>query len=190
MANSERKGKSTKETMKPGWDYDLWKVLPGRLKPGQGRPRTTHRLFHTLAEKVPFEALADVEKHMMESPDGHGKGKRYRPNGIYVAHDSMGVARYIGRGDIFARLKARHKANPKELRYFSFYVLRSRMHEREVETLLIRTSGPQLHFNTRKKRVDIQPGDIKDYEPGTLFFERQAIRGRKKRRRKQKSSIT
>jgi len=63
--------------------------------------------------------------------------------------------------------EARHRANVQELRYFSFYVVLEKSHEREIETLLIRSSGPQLHFNSRKKRVDIQPGDIRDYEAGT-----------------------
>jgi hypothetical protein len=95
----------------------------------------------------------------------------------------MGVARYIGRGDIFDRLGKHKKAHYLELAYFSFYVIPDKGHEREVETLLIRAAGPSLHFNTRKKRVDIQPRDIRDYEPGTKFYERQMKRGRKAKAR-------
>lgn len=105
-------------------------------------------------------------------------------SGIYIAHDSMGVARYVGRGKIFDRLKARKKAQTLELVYFSFYVGLDKTHEREIETLLIRAVGPQLYFNTRKKREDIQPGNVRDYEAGTAFFERQYKRGRKVRKRK------
>ena len=100
-------------------------------------------------------------------------------DGIYVAHDSMGYARYVGRGNIFSRLRARQKAQPLELVYFSFYVVLNKNHEREIETLLIRASGPLLQFNTRKKRVTIQAGNIRDYEPGTYFYERQRKKGKK-----------
>ncbi len=102
-------------------------------------------------------------------------------DGVYIAHDSMGVPRYIGRGQIFNRLMLRQKAQPLELVYFSFYVVSEKIHEREIETLLIRAASTQLHFNTRKKRVDIESGNIRDFEAGTLFYERQRIRGRKKR---------
>lgn len=67
-----------------------------------------------------------------------------------------------------------------ELLYFSFYVLGNTVHEREVETLLIRAAGPQLNFNKSKKRLDIQPGDIRDYEAETIFYERQEPKGRRK----------
>ena len=99
-----------------------------------------------------------------------------------IAHDSMGVARYIGRGNIFERLKSRRRAQVLELVYFSFYVGFDKTNEREIETLLIRAVGPQLYFNSRKKREDIHPGNIRDYEAGTFFFERQYKRGRKSRR--------
>lgn len=100
-------------------------------------------------------------------------------NGVYIAHDSMGVPRYIGRGRIFNRLKLRRKTQPLELVYFSFYVVSEKIHEREIETLLIRAAATQLHFNTRKKRVDIESGNIRDYEAGTLFYERRRRRVRK-----------
>lgn len=182
MAQSSRKGKSTKETIKTVWRDVSWRVLHGRLKRGRGRPRKTEALFRVVAEKIPFEALDDVRKHLVEA----GVPK----NGVYVAHDSMGVARYIGRGNIFNRLKARHRANVLELKYFSFYVVLDKSHEREIETLLIRAAGPDLHFNSRKRRVDIQPGDIRDYEPGTLFYERQYKRGRKAKSRRGRRPTT
>jgi hypothetical protein len=89
----------------------------------------------------------------------------------------MGTPRYIGRGDIFGRLNSHWKKYQRELLYFSFYVMDEEIHEREVETLLIRAAGPSLHFNERKKRVDIEPGNVADYEAGTLFYERQHRRG-------------
>ncbi len=103
----------------------------------------------------------------------------FSTDGIYVAHDSMGYARYVGRGNIFTRLKARQKAQVLELIYFSFYVVHDKKHEREIETLLIRAAGPLLAFNTRKKQVTILPGNIRDYEPGTHFYERQYKKGKK-----------
>ena len=57
-------------------------------------------------------------------------------------------------------------------------------HEREIETLLIRSAGPHLQFNTQKKRVDIAPGNVRDCEAGTEFYERQSKRGRKKKTKK------
>jgi hypothetical protein len=169
MAQRSSKAKSTKKTADTVWSDSSWTVVHGELKRGTGRPRKTEPLFRVVAEKVPFEALAAVRRHLKETG--------VTPNGVYVAHDSMGVARYVGRGRIFQRLKTRYRANPQELRYFSFYVVLDKAHEREIETLLIRSAGPQLHFNTRKKRVDIQPGNIRDYEPGTVFYERRYRRG-------------
>ena len=107
--------------------------------------------------------------------------------GIYVAHDSMGTPRYIGRGNIFGRLASHRKAHHHELVYFSFYVVAEKIHEREVETLLIRAAGPSLLFNERKKRVDIEPGNIRDYEAGTIFYERQHRRGRRAKRARRPS---
>ena len=91
----------------------------------------------------------------------------------------MTYARYIGRGNIFQRL-AVHK-DALELKYFSFYVVEDKKHEREIETLIIRAAGPLLQFNTKKKRLSISVGSIKDYEAGTLFFERRYKRGAKRR---------
>ncbi len=177
MPKHRRKALSTKITSKTVWFDADWTIRFGELQRGRGRPRKSRPLFEAVAEKVPFGALGSVQKQM------HTEG--ISTTGIYVAHDSMGVARYIGRGNIFDRLKARRNAQVLELVYFSFYVGLDKTHEREIETLLIRSVGPQLYFNTRKKREDIQPGNVRDYEAGTRFFERQYKRGRKvKRRRK------
>jgi hypothetical protein len=91
---------------------------------------------------------------------------------VYIAHDSMGYARYVGRGQIFSRIKQRAKSSALETKYFSFYVVKGKVHEREVETLLIRIAAPMLYFNERKKRLDLSPGSIRNYEPGTQFIER------------------
>ncbi len=96
-----------------------------------------------------------------------------------MAHDSMGCPRYIGRGNIFQRLEARKMAHPLELEYFSFYVVSEKKHEREIETLLIRAAGFLLEFNDKKKRVGIAPGNVGDYEAGTIFYERQYKKGKK-----------
>lgn len=151
-------------------DGELWNVQFGELKRHQGSPGKTDHLFRVVGEKLPFESLASVRKHLKE--------KEFGENGVYIAHDSMGFPRYIGRGNIFTRLKSRKEACELELMYFSFYVVSEKKHEREIETLLIRAAGPLLHFNTRKKRVDIMPGNIRDYEAGTFFYERQFKKGK------------
>ncbi|WP_145032533.1 hypothetical protein [Caulifigura coniformis] len=127
-------------------------------------------LFRHVAEKIPFEAIDSVRKEF--------RSRGWDSDGVYIAHDSMGFARYVGRGQIFQRLKARKRAAPLELLYFSFYVVGNKNHEREIETIMIRLGGAHLHFNERKKRVDTTAGNIRDYEPGTRFIERQRRRGR------------
>lgn len=144
-------------------------VARGVLKRGRGRPAAVQSLFKVVAEKLPFESLDDVRKDLT--------AHEIKAAGVYAAHDSMGYVRYVGRGAIFGRLKAHRKAHP-ELLYFSFYVVADKGHEREIETLVIRAAGPQLHFNTRKRRVDTEPGNVRDFEAGTSFFERQKRRGR------------
>lgn len=106
----------------------------------------------------------------------------FETSGIYVAHDSMGTARYVGRGNIFGRLRARKKQNGLELKYFSFYVIEDKKHEREVETVVIRAASHLLYFNERKKRPTVMPGNLSDYEPGTFFYERQKKKGKKPNR--------
>ena len=144
-----------------------WSVGSGRLVPGPGRPPTKSRLFHFVGEKIPFDALDAVSLHFLskETPE--------QAQGVYMAHDSMGAVRYIGRGKVFTRLKACKREHPHELVYFSIFIVNDKQHEREIETLLIRAAGPQLEFNDRKKRTGIETGDIHDFEPGTLFYERQ-----------------
>jgi hypothetical protein len=170
----KRKAVTTKSvTSTLSGEYDGWKVKNGELKRGKGRPGLVEHLFRVVAEKLPLSSLDAVKKHLTKE----------KPlfKGIYVAHDSMGCPRYIGRGDIFGRLKSHAKAHPRELHYYSFYVVKENKHEREIETLLIRAAGPLLHFNDRKKRVDIEPGRVSDFEAGTLFYERQRKKGKKSR---------
>lgn len=154
-------------------DGTTWVVQHGELKRGQGRPPKTEHLFRVVGEKLPFAALPKVRAHV--------RAQELGTQGVYVAHDSMGCPRYIGRGDIFPRLEARKKAQRLELEYFSFYVVSEKKHEREVETLLIRAAGFLLEFNTRKKRVGVSPGNVRDYEAGTVFYERQRKKGAAKK---------
>jgi hypothetical protein len=91
----------------------------------------------------------------------------------------MGYPRYIGRGNIRARLAARFNAQREELVYYSFYVVQDKIHEREIETLLIRAAGPLLDFNDKKKRIGIQAGSTMDFEAGTRFYERRYVKKRK-----------
>ena len=173
MASTGQKAKATKRMKETVWQGKKhWTVRFGELARGRGRPSKIRPLFLAVGEKLPFEAIDKVRKHLISN--------KIPQRGVYIAHDSMGTPRYIGRGDIFGRLKTHHKTHIHELLYFSFFVVQDRMHEREVETLLIRAAGASLFFNDRKKRVDIAPGNVADYEAGTLFYERQHRKGRKK----------
>jgi len=172
------KGPATKKVeLKSVYQDAQWVVRRGLLqKPvKRGRPvKEAAHLFQVVGEKLPYESLKTIRAAVKEQLGG-------RASGVYIAHDSMGCPRYIGRGDIFARLEARKKAQQLELEYFSFYVVAEKKHEREVETLLIRTTGFLLEFNSRKKRVGLGPGNIRDYEAGTKFYERQYKKGVKKK---------
>ena len=125
------------------------------------------------AEKIPFACLAAVQKDM--------RAEDLPLTGIYLAHDSMGAVRYAGRGNIFQRLRTCHRAQPLELLYFSLYVIENNKHEREIETLVIRATSHLLDFNDRKKRPTIQVGNMRDYEPGTTFYQRQSKKGKKRK---------
>ena len=81
--------------------------------------------------------------------------------GVYITHHSMSCARYVGRDNIFQRLAARKKAQELDLRYFSFYGVKNRKHEREIESLLIRAAGPLLQSNTKEKRLSLSTGSVK-----------------------------
>lgn len=172
-ARKLNKQSSRKRTENTIWSNNQWNVNVGRLVGPRGRPRKTQSLFRHVGEKLPFECLDAVRQLFKE--------RGWSNMGVYVAHDSMGYARYVGRGRVFSRLKLRWRAQPLELKYFSFYIVVNKNHEREIETLLIRLGGPHLHFNAKKKRVDIAPGNIRDYEAGTRFVERQWRRGAAKK---------
>lgn len=172
MAKKQQPKKpSHKKTQAKVSSHGSWTVWRGRLIPPPGRPQKISSLFKVVAEKIPFACLADVAKD--------AKTQGLPTTGIYLAHDSMGAVRYAGRGNIFVRLRACLKSQPLELHYFSFYVIENRKHERQVETLVIRASSHLLEFNEKKKRPTISPGNIRDYEPGTWFYERQKKKGKK-----------
>jgi len=147
-----------------------WKVVGGYLKRPRGNPGKVDNLFALVAEKLPFAFIDDLRMAAL--------AQEYGTQGVYVAHDSMGWPRYIGRGEVFSRLKARKKVNAQELCYFSLYVIKNKKHTREIETLMIRTAGSLLSFNNRKKRLDQMTGRVTDYEAGTEFAERQSKKGR------------
>jgi len=172
MAKKSNKQLSHKTVSYSVWKKDGWNVVTGTLTPGPGRPGKTKPLFSVVAEKIPYGALKSVRADMEQD--------NYPTEGVYFAHDSMGVARYGGRGQVFTRLEAHRKKYPRQLLYFSFYIIQAKNHEREIETAILRAAGPQLILNTRKVRVGIEPGDVRDYEPRTEFFERQMIKGKKK----------
>lgn len=148
-----------------------WKVVGGTLKrTSKGNPGKIENLFSMVAEKIPYGFLETVRKKVLEL--------EYDTSGVYVAHDSMGWPRYIGRGEVFSRLKERKKKKSAELHYFSFYFIADTKHTREIETLMIRTAGSLLSFNDKKRRLDQMTGRVDDYEPGTDFIERQSKKGR------------
>lgn len=169
MAKNKRPSKKRNEEKVS--DHAPWAIWRGRLVPAAGRPDKVESIFSCIAEKLPFTALADVERDM--------RSKKITRTGIYLAHDSMGVVRYAGLGSIFTRLRARQKAHPLQLQYFSFYVLPHKKHQRELETLIIRAVGQMLAFNERKKPMTIEAGNVRDYEGGTVFYERQKKKGRR-----------
>jgi hypothetical protein len=173
FAKSANKKTSKKVTYHSIHKADGWNVIAGKLVPGRGRPALIERIFEVVAEKIPFDALGKCKSDMSK----YG----YSADGVYLAHDSMGVARYGGRGNIFGRLAGHFKKHPRELAYFSFYTINNKRHEREIETVILRAAGPQLILNERKVRDDIEKGDVKDYEPGTEFYERQRVRGKRKK---------
>src|SRR5439155_19576995 len=121
-------------------------------------------------EKLPWACFSNVNRHL--------KKEGLSRTGVYVAHDAMGYPRYVGRGNLFQRLRSHKKAHPAQLAYFSFYVLDKR-HQRDIETLLIRTAGPLLDFNDRKKRETIEVGRLRDYPGPTRFYERQRKKGKR-----------
>jgi hypothetical protein len=169
-----------KQTKKPAttvirqrnvWSGESWTVHFGELRRGVGHPGKTPNLFRCIGELLPYDALDQVRKQLDE--------KDITAQGVYIAHDSMGCPRYAGRGDIFVRLKGRKKAQRHELAYFSFYVVADKKHEREIETLIIRSAGFLLEFNDRKKQSGIWAGNVDDYEAGTHFFVRHQKKGRR-----------
>jgi hypothetical protein len=175
QANRRKSAKkpSTKTATSSVFSEGQWKVVFGELKRGRGRPSNVKSVFRAFGEKLPKEALDDVEKAIID--------QELSREGVYFAHDSLGCARYAGRGSVFSRLRSHFRSHPDELLYFSFYLIADKQHEREIETALIRVASHLLVFNKRKKRDDIEPGDVRDYEPGTLYFERQRKRGRRKK---------
>jgi hypothetical protein len=170
---NKTKRPSKKRREKKVADHAPWTIWRGKLVPSAGRPDKVLSIFSVIAEKLPFASLPDVERDM--------KDRGIKRTGIYLAHDSMGAVRYAGLGSIFTRLRTRKNARPLELHYFSFYVLPHKKHQRELETLLIRSIGLMLTFNDRKKPPTIETGNIRDYEGGTVFYERQRKKGRKAR---------
>jgi hypothetical protein len=158
------------------FDDQNWSVVVGQLKPLPGTARKADHLFKFVAEKLPWDSLTNVAAHL--------KKRGVKRQGVYMAHDSMGVARYGGRGNIFPRLRSHKRKYKKELVYFSFYIIENKTHEREIENAILRAAGPQMILNQRKVREGIDPGRVADYEPGTNFFRRKYARGTRPKRRK------
>lgn len=113
-----KKSAAVKSVTTKVYSDSRWNICYGELKKPTklGRPRKdVEHLFRVIGEKLPDESLPKVRAHL--------KNEGHTLTGVYVAHDSMGCPRYIGRGNIFQRLEARKKAQPLELEYSSFYVV-------------------------------------------------------------------
>lgn len=151
---------------------DDWVIQVGELRPSPSQRAKRDRLFKYVAEKLPWDALLLVSRYL--------KSQGVKRVGVYMAHDSFGVARYGGRGNIFSRLRSHKHKYRKELVYFSFYIIENKTHEREIENAILRAAGPQMILNQRKVRDGIDPGSVNDYEPGTKFFRRKYARGAKR----------
>jgi hypothetical protein len=174
MASNSKKKRSVKKAEGSFASDPGWSLIYGELRRLPGRALKINSLFKIIGEKIPYEFLNNVKSKLTKLG--------LPTSGVYIAHDSMGYPRYIGHGNIFNRLDARRKAQVLELKYFSFFVVEQKMHEREIETIMIRAAGPLLSFNSRKIRNDIQAGDVRDFEAGTKYVERQYKRGRKHRK--------
>jgi len=152
-------------------EKDGWIVWCGWVE-ARGRQKLRTNLFRCIAEKLPWASLSEVSANL--------KGLRIKCEGVYLAHDSFGVARYGGRGNIFHRLRSHKRKYSRELVYYSFYIIADNTHEREIENVILRAAGPQLVLNQRKVRDGIEPGSVKDYEPGTRYYRRKLARGERR----------
>jgi hypothetical protein len=162
-------------------DQGRWKVIMGKIISKGKTSNKYKRLFTLFAEKIPIELLNDIKRKVIEKFGKYGKVE-----GVYVLHDSMSYPRYVVRGDIFGRIISKTKKHLDELKYFSFYVIESKKHERELETLLVHVTGALLQFNERKKRLGTKPGNVLDFERETYFLELQNKRGKKKNVKRKK----
>jgi hypothetical protein len=149
-----------------------WIIQFGEMRPSPGQKAKRDHLFKYVAEKLPWDALPLISRYL--------KSRNVKRVGVYMAHDSFGVARYGGRGNIFSRLRSHKRKYHKELVYFSFFIIENKTHEREIENAILRAAGPQMILNQRKVRDGIDPGSVNDYEPGTKFFRRKYARGAKR----------
>jgi hypothetical protein len=119
-----------------------WNVQVGELRPVGRGPHSRDHLFKYVAEKLPWAALSLVSAYL--------KTRKVKRVGVYMAHDSFGVARYGGRGNIFSRLRTHKRKYSKELVYFSFYIIENKTHEREIENVILRAAGPQMVLNNSR----------------------------------------
>jgi hypothetical protein len=60
-------------------DGEQWNVQFGELKRHKGNPGKTAHLFRVIGEKLPFEALSFVRKHIQQHEPG------FKTDGVYVA---------------------------------------------------------------------------------------------------------
>jgi len=149
------KAKATKSIQERVWHDTSWVVSRGVLKRRRGRPENVKPLFLVVGEKLPFASIDAVGKQV-----GQRIGSR---SGVYVAQDSMGYARYIGRGKIFTRRRRLGR-----IERTCSCTTRSTSSSRALTGVRLNPcsyvrAGPLLEFNTRKRRANIEPGDVYDF---------------------------
>lgn len=152
---------------------DWWRVVRGRIVRGPGAPGK-EQLFRVVAEKIPFGALNEIGRDLIK--------ERLPRGGVYMLHDSMGSPRYAGLSrNVITRLAAHHRQFPHELPYFSFYTGLSPKHQKEIETVLVRAVG-SAGINQYKTANGSEPGSLRGFAPGTIFYQRRKLRVARKRR--------
>jgi hypothetical protein len=108
------------------------------------------------------------------------KGLKIKREGVYLAHDSFGVALYGGRANIFHRLRSHKRKYNRELVYYSFYIIADKTHEREIENVILRAAGPQLVLNQRRFGMELSQEVLKIMSPahGTIVESWPEAKGR------------
>jgi hypothetical protein len=148
----------------------------------ESHPRETHsgpRADAQSQSAIPRRCGEDTIPRHRFSPQGYAGTGLTRDGGLFRSRLD-GFSPLRGTGQYLHAPKVSQKNTFFGACVFLIlHIVLEKIHEREIETILIRAAGPQLQFNDKKKRITIEPGNIRDYEAGTLFYERQYQKGPK-----------